>query len=66
MIIQEKAKSIYTKVKGEAEGSFILCHGCFNRFRNHANLHNVNVCGEAARADTVTAEEFPNLFGEIQ
>jgi len=29
------------------------------------NLHNVNISGKAASADTVAAEEFLNLFSEI-
>jgi hypothetical protein len=47
------------------QGSFVASHGQLNRFRNCANLHNVNMSGEVVSADILAAKEFLNLFGKI-
>ena len=67
MLIQEKAKSLYEGLKKkhseESEGaSFNASHGWFHRFKARANLHDVKVSGEAASADTVAAQEFPETL----
>ncbi|XP_069397046.1 tigger transposable element-derived protein 1-like [Delphinus delphis] len=68
MPIQEKVKSLHEDLKKkhseESEGaSFNASHGWFHRFKARANLHNVS--GEAASADTVAAQEFPEMLREI-
>ena len=70
MLIKEKAKSLYEDLKKkqgkESEGtSFNASHGWFHWFKARANLHNVKVSGEAASADMVAAQEFPEMLREI-
>ncbi|XP_044275311.1 tigger transposable element-derived protein 1-like [Varanus komodoensis] len=70
MLIQEKAKTLYEDLKKkhgkESEGaSFHASHGWFHRFKARANLHNIKVSGKAASADTVAAQEFPEMLREI-
>ena len=69
MLIKEKAKSLYEDLKKkqgkESEGtSFNASHGWFHWFKARANLHNVKVSGEAASADMVAAQEFPEMLRE--
>ena len=69
MLIQGKAKSLYEDLKKkhskESEGaSFNASHGWFHGFKARANLHNVKVSGEAASADMVAAQEFPEMLRE--
>ena len=67
MLIQKKCKSLYEDLKKkhgkEPEGtSFNASHGCFHRFKSRANFHNIKVSGEAAGADMVAAQEFPEML----
>ena len=62
-LIQEKAKSLFEDLKVKAgqsaeEKTFAASHGCFQRFKKRASLHNVSVSGEAASADKVATEIF--------
>jgi hypothetical protein len=68
MTIQEKAKSLYAyskEKKCKTEESLVLSHGWLYCFRNSANLHNMNISGEAASADIMAAEQFLNVVSEI-
>ena len=70
VLIQEKAKSIFDTVKakvGESarDETFSASNGWFNRYKKRANLHNVTVQGEAASADKMAAEGFPNQLRKI-
>lgn len=46
--------------------TFTASHEWFNQFKTRNNLHNKKVAGEAASADTVTAQEFPATQGNHQ
>ena len=70
MLIQEEAKSLCEDLKKkhgqESEGASVnASHGWFLWFKARASLHKVKVSGEAARADTVAAQEFPETLQEI-
>ena len=68
LIIQEKAVSLYNKVKEEMgieEGCFTASHGWFERFKKRAHLNHISVSGEAASADVDAAKEFPQILAEI-
>ena len=45
--------------------SFNASHGLFHRFKARANLHSINVSGEAADANISAAREFPEMLQEI-
>jgi hypothetical protein len=48
---------------------FVARHGWFNCFSDRANLHNVNVSGQADSADTVAARQFTlekNTWSRLQ
>ena len=45
--------------------SFNASHGLFHRFKARANLHSINVSGEAADANIPAAREFPEMLQEI-
>ena len=45
--------------------SFNVSHGLFHRFKARANLHSINVSGEAADANIPAAREFPEMLQEI-
>ena len=67
MLIQEKAKRFYEDLKKkhgeESEGtSFSVSHDWFHQFKARTNLHNIKVSGEAASADTVAAQELPEML----
>ena len=67
MLIQDKAKSLYEDLKKkhskESEGtSFNVSNDCFHWFKVRAKLHNVKVSEEAATADMVAAQEFPETL----
>uniref|UniRef100_K7GC45 HTH CENPB-type domain-containing protein n=1 Tax=Pelodiscus sinensis TaxID=13735 RepID=K7GC45_PELSI len=57
MTIQTKARSLFEDLK-KKDQIFTASHGWFNRFKMHANLHNVKLSGEAASADSKAAEPF--------
>lgn len=40
-------------MKGETEGSFVVCHGWFIRVLNCVRSHDVKVSGEALSADLI-------------
>ena len=70
MLIQKKAKSLYEDLKKkhgeESEGAYFnASHGWFHQFKARAKLQNVKVSGEAASADMVAAQEFPEMLREI-
>ncbi|XP_066959004.1 tigger transposable element-derived protein 1-like [Macrobrachium rosenbergii] len=61
-VIQEKARELHAAVvkksgAGSASEEFSASRGRFNRFKSHANLHNVKLQGEAASADS--SRKFP-------
>lgn len=70
MLIQEKAKSLFEKLKAEKgpesqSEEFAASRGWFHRFRSRADLHNIKVQGEAASADHAAASDFPDTLAEI-
>jgi hypothetical protein len=67
LMIQEKVKILtHTRRKRRVKLRKLCCKSWLvHCFRNCANLLNVKVSGEAASADPVAAEQFPNLFGEL-
>ena len=47
----------------ESEGtSFNATYSLFHRFKAKANLHSINVSGEAANANIPAAREFPEML----
>ncbi|KAG6925079.1 tigger transposable element derived 1 [Chelydra serpentina] len=71
-LIQEKAKSLYDDLKkrdGESstvkKETFKASRGWFHRFQKHANLHNVNLTGEAASVDEEAAVQLKKIISEV-
>jgi hypothetical protein len=61
MMIQAKARSLFEHLKGkypEGTQSFGASNGWFERFKNRAGFHNVQVSGEAASGDIEAANKF--------
>lgn len=66
--IQLKARNLFEAVKdkySDPTANFVASHGWFNRFKAHANFHNVKLSGEAASADTKAAEVYPEVLRKI-
>jgi hypothetical protein len=59
MMVKQDVKSlhIFEGSNGKTHVSFAARHGWFNCFSDRANLHNVNVSGQADSADTLAARQ---------
>ncbi|XP_064077646.1 tigger transposable element-derived protein 1-like [Macrobrachium nipponense] len=69
-VFQEKARELHEAVvkkhgEGSVSGEFSESRGWFNRFKAHANLHNVTLQGDAASAVSESADSFPSGLAEI-
>ncbi|GBP94205.1 Jerky protein homolog-like [Eumeta japonica] len=51
--------------EGSSTPTFAASRGWFHRFKQHSNLHNIHIIGEAASADIQAAVEFPDNFQEF-
>ena len=63
LVIMEKAKSLFEKVKQQEGDSstvenFTASRGWFERFKHRRNRHSVKITGETASADMQAADEF--------
>jgi hypothetical protein len=69
-IIQNKTQNLFNDMKDKKDDAvedaeFGASCGRFVRFKKRSNLHNIKVQGEAAAADTVAAESFPQDLAKI-
>ena len=65
VIIQEKAKRILASLcKEDTKPNFKASNGCYEKFKNRYNLHNVSCLGERTTADKTGALELKNWFND--
>ncbi|XP_042227306.1 tigger transposable element-derived protein 1-like [Homarus americanus] len=70
MVIQQQAISLYNDLQEEEGASsevkpFLASKGWFERFKKCLNLHNIKMRGEAASADTDSANKYPAELKKI-
>ncbi|XP_045137163.1 tigger transposable element-derived protein 1-like [Portunus trituberculatus] len=62
---QQQQPSTSSASPSAPPASFKASHGWFYLFKERAGLHNLRIQGEAAIADTVTAQEFPATLQKV-
>jgi hypothetical protein len=69
-IIQNKVQNLFNDMKAKKfeaakDAEFVVSRGWFDRFNKGSDLHDVEVQGEAAAADTVDADILPRDLTKI-